>query len=437
MLLKCSQQLSRRRFLRGACGAALVLPTLEWSFARADISRHPRFLVYYLPNGRRHEWWNPNAQGQLPDESGALRRFAERTTHLIHLDNNAARRSPGAAHAAGTSTCLTGRALEGLSQNNCATSVDQVIANHIGAESRFKSLQWSAGEPGPCDVGGSACSLTQSVSWADRGQPLLPTINPRAAFDQLFSSQTEGLSGERAKIRRRSLRSVLDFVLDDARDLQQRLGVEDRARLERYFQSVREVEQSLTVEPATCDVEREAPGERLPYPERVAAFQRLIQLAFQCDQTRVISFMIEFGLSSRSHDFLNAAGNHHALSHYGNEEGRERLRRIEIWQAEQLASTLDLLRDTPGLEGSLFDETVVLVMPSMGQGSSHAHDRISPKVISGSGLFRPGRHEYGSATSLNALHATLIAAYQIQGAFGRDGVIFGDDGDRTLGELLA
>ena len=56
MLLKRSQQLSRRRFLRGACGAALALPTLEWSLARADISRHPRFLVYYLPNGRRHEW---------------------------------------------------------------------------------------------------------------------------------------------------------------------------------------------------------------------------------------------------------------------------------------------------------------------------------------------------------------------------------------------
>ena len=96
MLLKRSQQLSRRRLLRGACGAALALPTLEWSLARADISRHPRFLVYYLPNGRRHEWWNPNAEGQLPDESRALRRFAERTTHLIDLDNNAARRSPGA-----------------------------------------------------------------------------------------------------------------------------------------------------------------------------------------------------------------------------------------------------------------------------------------------------------------------------------------------------
>jgi hypothetical protein len=104
--------LNRRRFLRGAAGAALALPALELfsTTARAG-SPSQRLLVYMMPNGRRPEWWVPSAGASgltFPGPAAALQPFASRTLSLVDLDNNAARRSPGAAHAMGTGTIMTG-----------------------------------------------------------------------------------------------------------------------------------------------------------------------------------------------------------------------------------------------------------------------------------------------------------------------------------------
>src|SRR5687767_10620174 len=103
--------LSRRRFLRGACGAALALPALEIFSPRHARAAEtiPRLLVYYLPNGRRPEWFVPQAAGgtlTFPGPTAALQPFAHRCLSLVNLDNVAARESPGAAHAMGTGTVM-------------------------------------------------------------------------------------------------------------------------------------------------------------------------------------------------------------------------------------------------------------------------------------------------------------------------------------------
>src|SRR5690606_31374351 len=111
-------------------------------------------------------------------------------------------------------------------------SLDQAIATAIDPPTRFQSLQWSAGEPGPCDVGGASCAYTQSISWAGYGSPLIPTIDPQSAFDRLFKSATDGLTGEAGEIRRRSIGSVLDTVKGSAESLETRLGRDDRERID-------------------------------------------------------------------------------------------------------------------------------------------------------------------------------------------------------------
>lgn len=427
---------TRRRLLQGAFGTAIALPMLEYfgrSAARAG-GMPPRLLVYYLPNGRRAEWWVPSNSGgglTFPGQSARLQPFANRCLSLVNLDNEAARVSPGAAHAMGTCTVMTGTHIPDLVGIKNSISLDQVIARELDPPTRFKSLQLSAGEPGPCDVGGASCAYTQTVAWAGPGEPLLPTIDPVAAFDRLFTSATDGLTGEPGELRKRTLGSVLDHVREDATSLQRQLGRDDRSRLDQYLTALREFERSFATTPAsTCTVPSEGPPSALGYPERVAAFHELITLAFQCDQTRILSFMIEFGLSGRSHDFLSAPGTHHGLSHYGNTTDYNRLSLVEAWHSDQIANLLQRLAETPSSEGRmLLDDTIVLCIPSMGEGSSHSHGTNSPLLFGGQDYIQTtGRQIVGSGTPLPNLHVSLLRAYGLEGSYGAGGAIFGEYG---------
>lgn len=433
---------TRRRWLLGAGAAALALPALEIFTARKAraAATPPRLLVYYFPNGRRPEWWVPSYDGQsltFPAQSG-LQPFAAQALCLENLSNNAAIKSPGAAHAMGTGTIMTGTAISSLDggavENN--VSLDQILVQQLAPATRFASLQWSAGEPGPCDVGGASCAYTQSISWTGPASPLVATIDPRAAFDRLFGGGVDGLQGDAADLRRKTKKSVLDAVEGDARALQATLGKTDQKTLEDYFDALRDLEKTLDAAP-TCAAEPTPPVPGLDYPGRVAAFHELIRLAFLCDQTRVLTFMIEFGLSGRSHDFLGAPGGHHALSHFGDQSAKDRLEKVETWENHQFAAMLGLLQGTPGSEGgTLLDETIVLGIGSMGEGSSHDHARNCPMLFGGAGVIAAtGRKIAFPADApppLTRLHVSLLQAYGVQGTFGLGGAIFGDDGDAPI-----
>lgn len=432
--------ITRRAMLRGAFATSLALPWLEYFsvsdvFAQATPESKPRLLVYFLPNGRVPQWWVPSGGGgnlTFPAESSALQPFASRALSLVNLDNIAARESPGAAHAMGTSTVMSGVRFPDLNGLKCNTTLDQIVANRLNLDTRFRSLQFSAGEPATCDVGGSPCPYTQSISWAAPGQPLIPTINPASAFTQLFDTSVDGLTGASAEVRKVTRRSLLDFVKDDARSLERKLGSADRTRLEEYFTSLREVERSLTADPvpAECPAPAMGPAGSLAYQDRVPAFHELIKLAFQCDQTRVASFMIEFGLSQRSHGFLNAPGQHHAISH----NDPAQLQRVETWHSQQIAHLLTLLRDTPDVDGSsLLDNTVVLVMPSMGIGTVHDHANVCPIMFGGQKIINTtGQQIVATGQPLANLHVALLEAFGIEGSFGNNGAVFGDYGTSTL-----
>lgn len=438
-------KLTRRQMLRGALGVTLSLPFLEYFTMEGAVAQgmpgdKPRLLVYFLPNGRNPSWWVPNASGgslTFPAEASALQPYANRALSIANLDNIAARESPGAAHAMGTSTVLSGVRFPDLGGLKCGITLDQIVAQQIDAGTRFRSLQFSAGEPGTCDVGGSPCPYTQCISWADAGQPLIPTINPESAFNQLFDTSVDGLTGASAEVRRQTRRSLLDFVRDDAKDLEKKLGTKDRERLEQYFTSLREVERSFASDGLTdgCPVPTEGPAGTLAYPDRVPAFHELMKLAFQCNQTRVASFMIEFGLSQRSHPFLEAPGQHHALSH----SDPDQLRRVERWHAEQIGHLLGLLDSTPDAGGgTLLDNTVVLVMPSMGIGTVHDHAKVCPILFGGQSILNTnGQQVVADGTPLNNLHVSLLDAFGIQGAFGTEGKVFGDYSTAALAGVKA
>lgn len=441
--------MNRRRFLVGAGTASLALPALEYFMPRQAAAQGlttPRLLVYYFPNGRRPEWWVPTDSGGLvfPTQAAAFQPFADQAISLVNLSNNAALASPGAAHAMGTGTVMTGTAIPAVAGGvlNNDVSLDQLVVQQTMPDTRFSSLQWSAGEPGPCDVGGSSCAYTQSISWTGPASPLVPTIDPRAAFERLFGNGVDGLDGVAAEIRRNSLQSTVDFVREDALALEAKLGHADQMRLDEYFSALTELEKSLSTAGADCEVEAEPPVAGLDYAARSAAFNQLIRLAFQCDQTRFLSFMIEFGLSGRSHEFIDAPGAHHGLSHYGDQTGRDRLEKVETWQNQQLGALLQLLHDTTGpTGGTLLDETIVLAMPSMGEGGSHDHAHNCPLLFGGAGTIASDGRQIafpaGAPGRLADLHVTLLEAFGVQGNFGPTGAIFGDDGVASIGGIVA
>lgn len=424
--------MSRRRYLRGAGGALLALPMLDYllpsaASAQTPFAKAPRLLVFYVPNGRNPAWWVPAAGpggiGILfQPQSTSLQPYAGRVLSLTGLNNSAALASPGAAHAMGTGTVMTGTTIPDLVGIKNNISLDQRLVELMKPTTRFPSLQWSAGEPGPCDVGGASCAYTQSVSWAGPGKPLIPTIDPASAFARLFGGGTDGLTGAAGETRKRSVTSLLDTVHADAKSLQSVVGSADKQTLEGYFTAFRELELSLSSVAPTCEVPEVGPGGGLSYPDRVLAFQNLIRLAFQCDQTRFLSFMIEFGLSCRSHDFLDAPGTHHGLSHYNSDLELQRLEKVERWQSEQLAAMLGILANTPATAGaSLLDETLVLVIPSMGSGATHDHGQNCPLLFGGTNFLNTNGRQIIANTELANLHVTLLQAYGFQENFGDRG----------------
>lgn len=433
--------ITRRRWLVGAGSATLALPMLEYFLPRKASAAvtEPRLLVYYFPNGRRPEWWRPSGpNGALvfPSQSDPLQPFANQMISLVDLSNNAAIGSPGAAHAMGTGTIMTCSRIPdiagGVLYNDI--SLDQALVKTLQPTQRFSSLHWSAGEPGPCDVGGASCSYTQSISWKGPAEPIGFTIDPTVAFERVFGTAVDGLEGAAADMRRKSLKSVIDFVDEDARVLQGKLGHADSMRLEGYFDALRELEKTLTTPATTCMAELVPPVGGLDYEARVDAFHQLITLALQCDQTRFLSFMIEFGLSGRSHDFLTAPGGHHALSHFGDEATKALLQKVEEWHSKKLGEMLTLLAETPGtMDGTLLDETVVLAIGSMGEGNGHDHGHNSPHLFGGKGIIQSNGVQLPTGGQpLANLHVSLLQAFGVHDSFGATGAIFGDDGNAAI-----
>lgn len=419
----------RRRFLVGSA-SLLALPSLELFHAeeaKSQNGKRPlRLAIYTVPNGRLPETWLPSATGTnftLPQASAALEPFKSDLVFLSGLRNTAALASTevSGAHARGTSgvsVCVPLNDLLSLDHN--IISMDQLLAQKLQPDTRFPSLQFTAGEPYACDRGAS-CTYTQSISWAGRGQPLAAIANPLSAFNQLFGA-AEGDTPEQQQIRQGSLKSVLDFLGSDATTFEAELGMADREKFAEYLDAVRNLERRVTFKSDTCEAGT-PPGSALDYYQRVEAFHDLMGLAMQCDQSRIFTFMLEYGLSSRAHPEIGAPGGHHATSHYQNSQVRDELIKLETWQGQQMGKFCARLAAQKESDGSsLLDNTLVLIMPSMGHGNPHDFEDVSPVLVGKcGGALRGGQYQKLTGTPFANLHVTIMQAFGVQSNFGMDG----------------
>jgi len=428
-----SKQLSRRTVLQGL-GAAIALPWLEAMTPRSAFAakgKPPvRIAFVYMPNGTWMKEWTPDEVGALPTELPSILRpmsaLKSEFSVLTGLtaDNS---RGPSGGHARAMAGFLTSsriRKTEGI-DFRAGISVDQVAATSIGDRTRIPSLQVAtgqAGTSGSCDIGYS-CAY-QRLSWRDAVTPLPSITNPRHMFDRLFTND----AGNNRSRREMERRSVLDYIREDASDLQRNLGTVDRSKLDEYFSAIRELEQrieraarmpappapNITVRDLQLEQEDRA-GQALAqedqWLEAVRLFGDLMVLAFQTDSTRVCTFALNNEQSSRSYPSLGFTDGHHVLSHHGkNPEKTDRYSRISAHHVTQFAYLVKKLKETKEGNGSLLDNCLIAYGSGIRDGDAHDNGDL-PLLLAGGGggAHSPGRHiRYANETPLANLWLRML-----------------------------
>jgi len=385
---------SRRHFLRSA-SALIALPALE-SFgfrklapaATAEIARPKRAVFLNFGWGVTNETWFPDLKQtgtdyMLPPGLVPLARHKADITVVQGLSNKFANE----AHW-GSTFWLTGAnryAEPGQSMHN-SISVDQVAALQFGKETRFASLQLNSP-----DVNNSGHGPGLSLAWDSRGKPVAGLDNPVFAFHKLFSADTTPLAERQAMLAQK--RSVLDAVLTDAGDLQRSLNKTDTAKLDEYFQSIRDIETRLGKDEQWLNVLKPKaaltePKQGLAGRDEVALMYDIIVAALQTDSTRVITYRQPVGTLLQSLAIKVAP---HDMSHYSPGDRMEASQKRDVAQSELLARLMDKLKATKEPDGtSLFDHTVLAYGSNI--RTIHYLDNC-PTILAGGGAgLKRGQH---------------------------------------------
>ena len=246
---------SRRAFLRGI-GACFALPAFEslrpLVAAEAVAKTAPtRMAFLYVPNGTIPSAWWPTEPGKdfaLSPTLGPLEKVRHQLQIISGLDDINADPGPDGAgdHARAGGTFLTGVRIKKTAGSDiyAGVSIDQVVAQQIGHLTRFPSLELSCDavrKAGNCDSGYS-CAYEYNLAWKSPTQPVSPEPNPRLVFERLFGGGSRGERAGNFTQRQQQQRSILDFVMDDARSLQRTLTHRDKDKLDEYLTNIREIE---------------------------------------------------------------------------------------------------------------------------------------------------------------------------------------------------
>lgn len=416
-----------------------------------------RFLPILLPNGA-HEFWRPSGSGtsaawqlsSVLEPFGAL--LKPKLTVISGLENGSAFNADGSpvlepSHgrlSGGWLTCVDAAAVRselGVAEAN-GISVDQVLAQHprFLNQTPLPSLQVGLSTPlSLCD--GEPCSSSRSVSWAGRQSPMYKLVDPVEVFNRIVrvtsAANPSGAAAIEAQKRRARNQSVLDAVLENAQRTRGRLGVGDQRRMDEFMEAVRGVERRVSAVSngvaASCGA---VAARDFPSAEQSASAPRqttesydkglhadamndLIAMAFECDVTRVISYMLEDERSEFTYDHVeersftaqtsSPKGGSCPEYHWAQHAGGDPFATITWWnvgKVAELCRKLDAIEEAPGV--SVLDNTVVLFAGCM-EGGTHRADNLPVALIGGTALgLQTDQHVVLEKRPLRDLYFTLM-----------------------------
>ncbi len=407
------KHMERRTFIQGM-GASIALPFLDamvpagrLTAAKAAEVDPTRLVAIEMVHGAAgcNEWgasqnlWAPATVGQSFDLSpSALMPLDPWREYLTIISNTDVRMAEafqapeiGGDHFRSSAVFLTQahpKQTEG-SDVFVGTSLDQMHAQRFGQDTPIPSMQLcieNINQSGGCAYG-YTCVYTDSISWASPTEPLPVIRDPRVAFEQLFGAG--GTADERA-LRRRTSASILDWVSGRINQLQRELGPNDRERLERYLQNVRELERRIQMIEAqnSTGAERELPSAPAGVPdsfeEHVQLMFDLQALAFASDTTRVFSFKMGRDSSARVFPESGTDKPFHPASHHGGrEEAILDFHLINKYHVSMLPYFLEKLAAIQEGDAHLLDKTMIIYGSPMADGNLHNHRRAPLIALGG------------------------------------------------------
>jgi len=394
---------SRRLFLTGAAVTLALpfLPSAVWTRrAGAQSCVAPRrFMAWMVPNGMVMNNWTPATTGTDWTPTPILEPLTpvrKKVMVLTGLDNQetAEPGNPPGGHGAGTGMLLNMIPVFGHLNDPARTSVDQVLLPVLnGAECGTPLLPslniGLQGDNGLCDR--TSCDFSRAISWI-QGKPQPNIYDPRALFERMFmgfSPTTPDMTEADAAKRKAEHKSVLDAVLQDITSLNVKLSKGDRDKLDEYATALRQLEMRIdnmgtgvacTV-PAQPAASPPLDQERGITPSTIVEthmpiFVDLMALAFTCDITRSITFMLGNGTSNNDFEFLIGRSTpHHGTSHHqGDADKLEALTKIGTWEMSQLSNLLSKLDAAVDGDGkTVLDNTTFYMSSDVADGDSHNH----------------------------------------------------------------
>jgi len=410
MYFLSGKAMPRRQFLQNL-SATIALPYLDAMIptgrgSRVLANKAPRLVAIEMVHGAagcnelgsKLNLWSPAAAGKqfdlAPTAMSSLEQYRDYLTIISNTDVREAEPSSpneiGGDHFRSSATFLTqahARQTEG-SDVRVGTSLDQLYAKRFGQDTPIPSMQLcieNVDQAGGCAYG-YACVYTDSISWSSPTEPLPVIRDPRVAFEKLFG--VGGTSAERAD-RRRTRRSILDFVSGEMSSLKVNLGPDDRQRLDKYLEDIREVERRIQrVEARNQSGDpRELPEAPAGVPDAFAEHVKLMfdiqALAFAADITRVFSFKMGRDGSSRTYPESGTDKPFHPASHHGGtERGVKDFNMINKYHVSMLPYFLDKLKSIQENDGNMLDKTMIIYGSPMGDSNLHNHRRC-PLILLG------------------------------------------------------
>ena len=422
-------RMPRRTVLKGL-GAAVALPLLDAmiptnAFASAEKKRTTRMMFISVPNGVHMKDWKPAETGAnfaLPYILEPLQNVKDSIVVMSGLTQDKARPNGDGAgdHARSAAAWLTGCQPRKTSGANikAGISADQLAAQLVGKGSRFPSIEIGCergGLAGDCDSGYS-CAYSSSIAWRGESTPVGKEVNPRSVFDRLFGTGDPTETPESRQRNSAYRQSILDNVLEDAKQLQARLGANDQRKLDEYLTSVREIETRLArADQFTQEVKLS--GGKVPtgvpadYGDHIRLMYDIMLLAFQTDQTRICTFMYANEGSNRNYSQIGITDGHHDLSHHGRDPKKwAKLREINHYQISHLAYFLEKLQAVKEGSGTLLENSMIVFGSGISDGDMHNHNDL-PVLFAGKGgnTIKTGRHvKYDDNTPMNNLLLCML-----------------------------
>jgi hypothetical protein len=426
------KHLSRRTLLKGA-GVSLALPLLDAmvpaATALGQTAAAPKIRAgfFYIPHGAilhntshgpAMDKWTPAGAGagfKLSPILSPLEPYKKYVTSFSNLENAA---SAGSVHTINPATWLSATRPTGSgSHPRMTATLDQVIAKAISQETPLPSLEVASETTVQSAAGGGGSYTT--LSFRDAESPLPMEYNPRKVFLQLFG---EGDTPEERAFIMRQTRSVLDLIAERTRQLQTQLGSADRAVLDGYLETVREIERRAEKAGASNLSSLKLPnapaGELDNFEEQVKLMFDLLALAFQADLTRVVSYIMVAEGTNRTYNHIGVPDAFHPVSHHANDLERiNKLVKIQTWHVEKFTEFVARLASIPDGDGTLLDHAVLMYGSNMSNSDLHNNYPVPNILVGGANgrMKSGGQHlQLPERTPIANLHLTVLQKVGIE-----------------------